>query len=281
MSGDVFVLVLCAALIHNAWNAVIKADADRFCLLKTLSIVEIGLSLTLIPFVAVPAADAWPYLMASATVNIGHVLFLNQAYRSGDLSHAYPLARGIAPLIVAVVSTIFLGEQLSRTAQAAVLLIGLGVTSLSVTRGIDGLRNLRMVGFALGTGGFVAAYTLIDGVGARAAGSPHGYMVWVSLVSCVLLLPVLAATRKTNRAAVDRRTRTIGLLTGLLSYFSAWVVIWAMTKAPIALVSALRETSIVFAVAIGVVFLKERLNLARLLSIATTLVGAAILKVSR
>ena len=170
MPIEVFLMVLGAALVHATWNALVKADGDRLSFMKIMVMTQAAVSLLLLPFVAFPAAEAWPYLIASAIVSIGYVLFLIQAYRSGDLSHAYPLARGIAPLIVAAVSVAFLGEQLSRPSQIAILLIGLGITSLSLTRGAAGLRDLRMVGFALGTGGFIAAYTLLDGLGARASG---------------------------------------------------------------------------------------------------------------
>ena len=166
-----------------------------------------------------------------------------QAYRSGDLSHAYPLARGIAPLIVAAVSVMFLGEQLSRPSQIAILLVGLGITSLSLTRGAAGLRDLRMVGFALGTGGFIAAYTLLDGLGARASGSAHGYTAWISLISCSLITAAITWLQQRNGTGpVTRRTRIAGITSGLASYASTWTIIWAMTVVPVPLVSALRET---------------------------------------
>ena len=139
-----------------------------------------------------------------------------------------------------------------------------------------------MVGFALGTGGFIAAYTLLDGVGARASGSAHGYTAWISLISCSLItLAITGLQRRNATLPVTRRTRIAGITSGLASYASTWTIIWAMTLVPVPLVSALRETSVIFAVVIGVVFLEERLNLARLASIAATLIGTAILKFSR
>jgi drug/metabolite transporter (DMT)-like permease len=278
---DVFAMTLFAALIHAAWNAIVKADGDRLTLIKTMSLTQLIVSLLLLPFVAVPAREAWPYLIASAFVNVGYMLFLSQAYRSGDLSHAYPLARGVAPLIVSAVSVAFLGEHLTPVSQMAILLIGVGITSLSLTRGLEGLRDLRMVGFALGAGGFIATYTLLDGLGARAAGSAHSYMIWVSLAASALIVATIGWLQRGSSEPASRRTRIAGVTTGLASYASAWMVIWAMTVAPIPLVSALRETSIIFAVAIGVVFLNERLNLARLASIAATLIGTTLLKFSR
>jgi drug/metabolite transporter (DMT)-like permease len=281
MSVDVFVMVLGAAFVHATWNALIKIDDDRLSLIKVMSSTQIVLSLCLLPFVSVPAAESWPYLLASPILNTGYMLFLNRAYQSGDLSLVYPLARGIAPLIVAVVSVGLLGEQLSRASQIAILLIALGITSLALTRGAATFRDLRPVLLALTTGGFIAGYTIIDGIGARAAGTAHGYMIWISLLTAVLIVGCVQWLQQGHRAPVSRRSRGAGIVAGIMSYGSSWLVIWALTLAPLALVSALRETGIVFAVIIGVVCLKERLNLARLASIATTLVGTTILKLGR
>ncbi len=281
MSTEVFSIVLFAAIMHAVWNAFVKADGDRLTVIKTMSLAQMALSVALLPFVSIPAFEAWPFLAASAVVNVGYMLFLAQAYRAGDLSHVYPLARGVAPLIVAGVSVAFLGERLNPASQVAVLLIGVGITSLSLTRGADGLRDRRMVAFAVGTGCFIAAYTLLDGLGARAAGSAHGYVVWLSLAASLLIVATVHWMQRNARTVVTRRTRFVGIGAGLASYLGAWMIIWAMTVAPIPLVSALRETSIVFAVIIGLVFFNERLNLARLMSVVATLLGAVILKVSR
>jgi drug/metabolite transporter (DMT)-like permease len=209
------------------------------------------------------------------------MLFLNRAYQAGDLSLVYPLARGIAPFIVAVVSVGFLGEQLSHASQIAILFIALGITSLALTRGAATLRDPRPVLLALGTGGFIAAYTIIDGIGARAAGTAHGYMIWISLLTAILIVVCVHWLQQGRRTPISRRSRGAGVVAGIMSYGSSWLVIWALTLAPLALVSALRETGIVFAVIIGVVFLKESLSLTRLASIAATLVGTAILKLNR
>ena len=281
MSADVFVMVLGAALVHATWNALIKINGDRLALIKVMSSTQLVLSLCLIPFVEVPAAESLPYLLASPILNTGYMLFLNRAYQAGDLSLVYPLARGIAPLIVAVVSVGLLGEHLSHASQIAVLLIALGITSLALTRGAAALRDPRPVLLALGTGGFIAGYTIIDGIGARAAGTAHGYMVWISLLTAILIVACVQWLQQGRRTPVSRHSRGAGIVAGIMSYGSSWLVIWALTLAPLALVSALRETGIVFAVIIGVVFLKERLNLARLASIGATLAGTTILKLGR
>lgn len=281
MRIEVFLMILGAALVHATWNALIKADGDRLALIKVMSSTQLVLSLCLVPFVAVPARESWPYLVASPVFNTGYMLFLNRAYQAGDLSLVYPFARGIAPLLVAVVSIGLLGEQLGHTNQLAILLIVLGTMSLGLTRSPASLYDRRAVMLALGTGGFIAGYTIIDGIGARAAGTAHGYMVWISLFTGVLIVGCVHWLQRGRRVSVGRRSQRAGIASGLMSYASSWLVIWGLTLAPLALVSALRETGIVFAVIIGVVVLKERLNLARLASIITTLIGTTILKLSR
>jgi drug/metabolite transporter (DMT)-like permease len=144
-----------------------------------------------------------------------------------------------------------------------------------------GLYDPRPVLLALGTGCFIAAYTVIDAFGARSAGTPHGYMVWLSLLWAIPMSAAVHVLQRGRRIPVSERSQRVGVLAGLMSYGSSWLVIWALTLAPMALVSALRETSIVFAVIIGVVFLHERLSLMRLASIATTLIGTAVLKMNK
>jgi drug/metabolite transporter (DMT)-like permease len=281
MPTDVFLMVLGAALVHATWNALVKTDRDRLALIRVMSVTQLVLSLCLVPFVAVPAAESWPYLAASTVLCTGYMLFLNRAYQVADLSLVYPLARGAAPFIVAVVSVGLLGEQLGQTGVLAILLIGLGITSLILARGAAGLRDWRAIVLALVTGAFIGSYTIVDGLGARAAGSAHGYMIWLSLITALVIVGSVGWLQRGRRSALSPRSRFAGIAAGIMSYGSAWVVIWALSLAPLAMVSALRETGIVFAVIIGVMFLKERVNPARLASIALTLVGTTLLKLSR
>src|SRR5260221_10562460 len=153
MSIPVFVMVLGAALVHATWNAVVKSHEDRPGLIKIMFAAQFAGPVFLVPFVAVPAPASWPYLFASAVLGAGYMVFLNWAYRIGDLSHVYPFARGIAPLIVAVVSTELLGEHLSDLGQIAIALIALGVASLAATRGALGFREPRPVLLSLIAGG--------------------------------------------------------------------------------------------------------------------------------
>ena len=281
MPTDAFLMVLGAAMVHAIWNALIKTDGDRLTLIKVMSLAQLVVSICLVPFVAVPAAECWPYLAVSVVLNTAYMLSLNRAYEAGDLSLVYPLARGFAPILVAIVSIGLLGEHLTRISQLAILLIGLGITSLALARNTVGARDMRAVLLALTTGFFIGGYTLADGLGARSAGTVHGYMIWLSLLTALTVVGYVTMLHKAHGSTVSRRSRSAGIAAGLMSYASSWVVIWALTVAPMAMVSALRETGIAFAVVIGILVLKEPVNLKRMASIATTLTGAAILKLSR
>lgn len=281
MTITVFSMVLAAALLHAVWNALVKVNGDRLVIVAVIMSSQTLICLLLLPFVGLPVGDAWPYILGSAGLHNAYCLFLVMAYRYGDLSHVYPIARGSAPLIVAVLSMVIVGEFLSRQATLAVILVTLGVMSLALTRGASGVRETRAVLFALGTGMFIASYTLVDGMGARINGNAHVYTFWLLALHGIPFAVMTACIRRRQLVTQVRRVWRSGLSAGLASLLAYWIVIWAMTMAPLALVSALRETSVVFAVLFGVVLLKERLDVLRLAAIATTLVGAVMLRTSK
>ncbi len=281
MAAHVFAIVLVAALFHASWNAFIKVDRDRV-LFMTVMMGSGGLvALAIALWLPRPAAASWPYIAGSILLHQGYMAFLLLAYRVGDLSHVYPLARGSAPLIVGLVAYALVGETLSRQGTLALLLLGLGVMSLSLTRGKQGLRDPRAAFFALGTGLFIAAYTLTDGVGARLAGNAHSYAAWMLGLQWLPFAVVVVAGRRRQAVAQVRRIWRAACAMGALSVAAYWAVIWAMTQAPIALVAALRETSILFAVLFGVLVLKERLSLVRLAATLSALAGATLLRLGR
>ena len=281
MTAGVFAMVLGAALLHAVWNALVKVNADRLALVALMQTSQIAVALLVVPFVAFPTPESWPYILASTVLNTAYFVFLINAYRYGDLSHVYPIARGSAPLIVAVLSVAVVGETLNGQAALSVVLIALGIMSLTLTRGADGFREPKAMLYAVGTGVFIAGYTVVDGLGARLADSAHSYTFWVHLLNGI---PITLLALYLRRGQVSESLRTswkLGLLAGIVSLLAYWIVIWAMTQAPLALVSAVRETGMVFAVLIGVFFLKERLDLARLASTGMTLIGAVMLKLSK
>lgn len=281
METHVFIIVLLAALLHATWNAFIKADSNRLLFMATMmasgGLAALGSTLVL----PLPAIESWPYILLSIVLHQGYVLCLLLAYRFGDLSHVYPLARGSAPLIVAMFAVTLANETLSHLETIAVLLMAVGIMSLSLTRGTQKLRDPRAVVFALGAGLFIAAYTLTDGIGVRLSGNAHGYSAWMIGLEWIPITVYMLATGRITGLQQIRRIWKPALAIGLMSVAAYWAVIWAMSVAPIALVAALRETSIIFAVLFGVLFLKERLSLMRLAATASTLLGAVLLKVGR
>ncbi|NNE24614.1 MAG: EamA family transporter [Rhizobiales bacterium] len=281
MTGTVFAMVLGAALLHAVWNTLVKVNADRLVMMAMMMTGQAIIAVLVLPFVAFPTSAAWPYIWASTALHNGYYLFLIMAYRYGDLSHVYPIARGSSPLIVAFVSVVIVGEIMTRQATWSVALIAIGIMSLTLTRGASGLREPRAILFALGTGVFIAGYTIVDGLGARLAYSAHSYTFWLNAIDSIPLILVAAYLRRGQIRTHARSTWKIGMFAGVVSLIAYWIVIWAMTLAPMAMVSAVRETSMIFAVLFGVFFLKERLNLARLASTAITLFGVVMLKTSK
>lgn len=273
--------VLLAAVLHATWNFLVKSNHDKH---TGMTAVVLGHA----PFAAIaivvsPPIDlgCLPYLVVGALLHCGYQWFLLASYRIGDLSHVYPIARGVAPLIVATVSVLLLGVVLTTSELASVAVIALGIMSLALVRHSDGLRNPRAALLALATGCFIAGYSLVDGLGARQAGTALGFYGWLSLLNALLFTPIMVRVRPQVLGYLTGSGIKLLLLSGGASFFAYALVVWAFTQAPIALVTALRETSIIFALLLGVVFLKERVNLAKTASIMTTLLGVAMLRLTR
>ena len=281
MTMTVFLTVLGAALLHAVWNALVKGGLDKATSLGAVVLGHVPIAIVVLPFVPLPDPVSYPYLAAGLACHVGYQLFLMKSYEQGDLTQVYPIARGSAPLIVAIVSVLGLGVVLSRIELLAVGIIVLGIFSLTLVRRADGQRNGRAAGLALITGCFIAGYSLIDGLGARAAGTAVGYYGWLSVINGVITLIYLALVRPQSLKQIPREGKMVFVVGGGASFLAYALVVWAFMQAPIALVTALRETSIVFALLIGVVVLKERLDLIKLFSTFTTLLGAILLRFGR
>lgn len=256
----VFLAVLAAALMHAGWNAVVRTGSDRFASILLLSMTQSGLALALLPFVAAPAQAAWPWVAGASLLHTGYKLFLIRAYQHGDLSQVYPLARGAAPPIVALGGIVLLGEQLPPLGWLAVMAIATGV-GLMAFRGGANLGRLpgKALAYALVTACFVAAYTLADGAGARIAKTATGFAMWMFVGDGLAMLIYAAATRgPAGVARIVWPAWKSGLPAGMLSLGSYWIALWAFTRAPVALVAALRETSVLFALLIATLLLKEQ-----------------------
>ena len=273
-----FVAVLLAALMHAGWNAIVKLGLDRFSSILLLALAQGALAALLIPVFPLPARGSWPWIGAAAFLHTGYKLFLIRAYAHGDLGQVYPIARGTAPLIVAVAGFLFLGEALDLSGAASVALIGLGVVAMALRGGALPGAAGPAIPWALGTAGFTAAYTLSDAVGARLSGTASGYAMWLFAVDGLAMTAFALATRGPGAFRVLRPEWKLGTLAGALSLGSYWVAIWAFTRAPVGLVSALRETSVLWALLIGAVFLGERVGPWRWLAAALILCGVALLR---
>lgn len=281
MTTLVFFAVLLAAVLHATWNALVKGASDKHVSMTSIVLGHVAVAAVLFPFVDLPKLESWPYILGGALLHTGYQFFLLGSYRVGDFTQVYPLARGSAPLMVALVSVVVLGVELSWGELLGVAIIACGIISLVFVRNSEGLHNRRAALMALGTGAFIASYSLVDGLGARIAGTALGFYVWLTVLNAVLFAIAIDRVEPgTVRKSVTTDWR-FALLGGGASFAAYALAIWSFTQAPIALVTALRETSIVFALLIGVIFLKERLNLVKLLSTAITLSGAVLLRLSR
>ena len=281
MTTTVFIAVICAALLHAIWNALVKGGIDKHLSMTAVVLGHTPIAVAVLPFVPSPAPESWLFLATGIGLHVGYQIFLLHSYKIGDLTQVYPIARGSAPLLVAAVSVLFLGVQLQLTELVAVLVIGGGIISMSLVRQKDGLRNTKAAVLALITGCFIAAYSLVDGTGARLAGTALGFYSWLAIGNAFVFAGFTAITRPGLLAKLPTKAKKMFVLGGSASFGAYALVIWAFTQAPIALVTALRETSIIFALLIGVFFLKEKLDLAKVFSTMVTLLGAALLRFSK
>ena len=288
MTTGVVLAVLLGALLHAAWNALVKSGGDKQLDLALVHLLGALAALPLLWWVGLPPVAAWPFIGVSLLIHVAYYVTLNGAYQHGDLGSTYPIMRGSAPLLVALGSSLVLGERLSAVAWLGIAAITVGVLMVGLSRPAQTLHHRRAIGFALANAAVIAAYTLVDGSGVRiTADAGH------ATVSYVLLLVVLdglpypalvfaqrgAAARPAMRAYARRRW-PLATLGGLASMGSYGIALWAMTRAPVAAVSALRETSVLFATALSVWVLKERFGLQRAGGAAVIVAGVVALRLS-
>jgi drug/metabolite transporter (DMT)-like permease len=271
----VFLAVLAGAAMHAGWNALVKTGLDRTTSIFLLAFIQGAISLALLPLFALPAAASWPWIAVSAVLHTGYKIFLIRAYAHGDLSQVYPLARGSAPLLVALFSIFVLSENLTAIKFAAVCAIGLGVMLMSSRLGSGEAMPRQALFYALATALFTASYTLVDGIGAKLSGTASGFTLWMFVGDGILMTIYALTLRGRGLFAAARGNLAGGLAAGALSLASYWIAIWAFTLAPIAMVAALRETSVLFAMLIAVFWLGEKAGPQRWF--AAGLIGLGIL----
>lgn len=286
LTGPIVLAVLFGALLHAGWNALIKSGSDKQ--LDTALIHSLGffVALPVLLWTGLPAAAAWPYILTSTAIHFGYYIALAGAYRHGDLGLTYPVMRGSAPLLVAVGSVAFIGESLSSVAWLGVAVVCAGVLTLGLSPSSlhsgDEAQRRRALRFALGNAAIIALYTVVDGLGVRASGNALAYVAALFLFDGIpYLLLVLWQRGRAQRGAAWHymagrwKVAAIGTLASIGSYA---IALWAMTRAPVALVAALRETSVLFAAVIGTVLLREPFGWQRAIGTVVVVIGVIALR---
>ncbi|MDS7596787.1 EamA family transporter [Agrobacterium tumefaciens] len=276
MTIEIFLLVLLGALLHASWNALVKAGSDKSLDASLIAAGAAACSIPFLPFLPLPAPIALPFLIASAFLQFAYFRLVAKAYTIGDIGLVYPVMRGVAPLIVAASSSLFLSELLSPVALLGIAVISAGILTLAFEARHGGGRAITV---ALINAFVIASYTFVDGVGARLSGNAISYTLWMSLLPPVLLFAFAFCQRGVTPVVQHvRRNWWRGLIGGGGSILSYGLALYAMTKAPVAVVAALRETSILFAIVISVVVLKERASIWRYAAGAIIAAGVLVMR---
>jgi drug/metabolite transporter (DMT)-like permease len=274
MPTHIILLILFAALLHASWNALLRGGDDKLWSMTVMCVAVAIVSGVGALFMVAPAPESWPYAALSALLHVGYNLFLVRTYRSGDLGQTYPVSRGSSPVLITLCASLFAGEVVGTTAMIGIALVSAGIISLAFKG-----RKLDIPGlpYALGTGCFIAAYSVTDGIGGRLSGAPMAYTAWMC-ASWGVLMPVTYVLLRDARSLVLIRPGLImAVCGGLVSLLAYGIVIYAMTQAPMGAVSALRETSVLFAALIGYLFLGESLTARKLVACAVIATGILLI----
>jgi len=271
-------LVLLGAALHASWNVIIKAGSDKLLDTVLVTCGAAAIAVLALPLVPLPDRACWPYLVASMVIHLAYFKLLALAYRTGDLSYAYPVMRGSAPPLTAIVAAVTVGEPLSMGAWLGIALISAGILALTGDSWRSGRFPLATAVFGLLNALVIVAYTLVDGVGVRHAGHPWSYILWLFVLVPLPLLTLVLSTRPRDFASQLRARWRPGFVGGVCTTASYGLALWAMTVAPIALIAALRETSVIFGTVFASVFLKERFGLVRFLAASAVTLGAIAIK---
>ncbi len=269
-------LVLLAALMHASWNAVVKSDTDRQTSLALVMLAGIPFGLALLPFAGRMGQEAWIWLAGSVFVHCLYYACLLKAYRFGDLSQVYPIARGLGPLLVALASGFVFSEALSAQELAGVAIVSLGIASLAFGGRHSPAENRHALIFAVLTGLCIASYTVIDARGVRSAGDPLAYIAWLNIAEAPWIAVLALGTRGRAFIAASRHGWKRGLAGGVVAATGYAIAMYAFSRSGAAHVAALREISVIFAAAIGALLLGEGFGWRRILA-AMLVAGGLIL----
>ncbi|MET7300105.1 DMT family transporter [Embleya sp. NPDC005575] len=277
MTPAVTAAVLGSAGLHAAWNALAHGLKDRLGTMVMIQVASLGIGLSCLPFVGVPAAGARPWLLCSAALHVAYNLLLMETYRLGDFGQVYPIARGTSPWVTALIGVTLLHEYLTVTQTVGVVVISAGMLVLALAGGIPRRAEAAAVLAALATGCAIALYTVLDGVGARSSGSAMSYAAWLFVLQSAPTILVLR--RRRDPAAEPNRQRVWGLLGGAMSLAAYTLVIWAQTRGTLATIAALRETSVVVGAIIGTLIFHETYGRYRIAATVLVLGGITAINI--
>ena len=278
MDNTVFLLVLFSAVLHAIWNSMASKYKDKNVSIPAIVYGHVPACIVAVIILPMPSVESFPYIILSAFIHQGYQNFLLTAYQTGKFTTVYPVARGFGPLVATVISIVFLGVYLKIFTLLSILLISTGVIFIGLfSKSV--LKDYKILYTSLATGLFIGIYSVVDGYGARISMSAVSYMSWVFIFSA-LFFPIVLKLRKQKN--ILKKTLTEGKVVfwvgGFFSYTAYVITVWAFTKAPIPMVSALRESSIIFAIFIGYFYLKEKINIYKMISILLIFIGVIGLK---
>ncbi|VVP85638.1 hypothetical protein PS918_02747 [Pseudomonas fluorescens] len=274
MPYHIILLILFAALLHASWNAALRGGVDRLWSMTIMCVAVAIASVAMALFLEAPAKASWFYAGLSAVLHVGYNLFLVRSYKVGDLGQTYPISRGSSPILITLAASVFAGETVGAVAMFGIFLVSGGIISLAF-RG----RKLAVpsLPYALGTGCFIAAYSVTDGIGVRLSGAPMAYTVWMCALWGLLMPLVYVGMRDAKSLFTFRPGFMTAFFGGLVSLLAYGIVIYAMSAAPMGAVSALRETSVLFAALIGYFFLGETLTVRKIVACMVIAIGTIII----
>ena len=278
MENIVFLLVLLSAVLHAIWNSMASKYKNKNVSIPAIVYGHVPACVVAVIILPMPSIESFPYIFLSALIHQGYQNFLLTAYQTGKFTTVYPVARGFGPLVATVISVIFLGVYIKGLTLLSILLISTGVIFIGLfSKSV--IKNYKILYTSLATGIFIGMYSVVDGYAARISGSAISYMSWVFILSA-LFFPVVLKLRKQKN--ILKKTLTEGKFVfwvgGFFSYIAYVITVWAFTKAPIPMVSALRESSIIIAIFIGYFYLKEKINTYKIISISLIFLGVIGLK---
>ena len=278
MENKVFFIILFATILHAVWNAMVKKHPDKKTAVSAIVLGHVPLSILAIFYLPLPSIKSVPFIILSSIIHQGYQWFLLKSYSIGDFTKVYPICRGFGPLVATIISILFLNVVFDLPILLSIILISLGIMILGFKFSLnhDDSRTLK---YSLLTGFFIGLYSLIDGYGARISLSAISFMSFSFILSSILFIILVKLKDNQNIIIkVANEGKLIFLIGGTLSFLIYIIVVWGFTKAPIALVSALRETSIFFSIFIGYFFLKENITTKKIISIFLIIFGVLLLK---